>query len=194
MVFSFWRCGLRLRGGYRSKTGIDSSTASKGAGVADSLACVAEPGFQLTELCLGRVVHRETGSPLDMLDERMEGAVHVVRGALILQQCVRLRFDAFSQSVCESALADTRFPRQEHDLTLGVLGPLPAIEQQETFCLSAYQHGVLRAPGRLESAFARSLAHDPPSLGRLGKPLELRGVPRPRRRTASPSNVECAKR
>ena len=88
-----------------------------------------------------------------------------VRGLLALQVVDAVEVVAFL-----ATLLQKRTPRCD-DLTLGFLGPLPTIEQQETFCVSAHQHRVLGASGRLKSAFARSLAQHPPSLDRLGKTL-----------------------
>ena len=67
----------------RSPPGSDSSSAQEGH-VGD-LGCRREQRLELVELCLGRVVARETGGAFELDDHRIERAVLVMRRAEIAQ-------------------------------------------------------------------------------------------------------------
>ena len=88
---------LALRAEVEWREAIDAGNDSSSASSATSSpisACRREQRLQLVQLCLGRVVAREPGGAFELVDERIERAVLVMRRAEIAQAGMRLGFDA----------------------------------------------------------------------------------------------------
>ncbi len=97
--------------------------------------------FELVELLLGRVVTREPQGALEIVDDRVERAVDVVRRAMEAQACRALFFQMPAQLAQDAALADARLAGQQHHLAFAVLRQVPALDQETEFVLAADKTG-----------------------------------------------------
>jgi hypothetical protein len=84
--------------------------------------------FQLIEALLGRIACLEPRRSLQLGDERMKGAVDVVRRTLITQARVPRAGDALGESRREAGLADPRLARDQHDLPFALPGAALAFQ------------------------------------------------------------------
>ncbi len=109
--------------------------------------------FELVELRFWRLRAAKLQSALEIGDDGIEGAVHMVRralkpegrGTVCVQSCAEFGQDA--------ALADTRLARNQHDLAFTLLCQIPAIQQQAEFVLSPHETSQPPGTDRLEASF-----------------------------------------
>ena len=106
--------------------------------------------FQLVEFRFGGFVAAELQRPFEVVDDRPEGAVHVVGRALEAQRLHALRVEPLAQGAEDAALTDPRFTRQQHYLALAILRQRPPAKQQIQFFVAADQRRQ-RLPPRLAS-------------------------------------------
>ena len=134
------RCGRQRRAaGSARRSGSTSSAAKRrDLGRASSVARPSSAS-SLSSLRLGRIVAREAGRALELLDHRMERAVGVVGRAVVAERRVRLVAEPLAQRADEARLADAGLAGQQHHLALAVLGPLPAVEQHAELVLAPDQ-------------------------------------------------------
>jgi hypothetical protein len=95
--------------------------------------------FQLAEFRVRRFVAGELQRPFKVVNDRPEGAIHVIRRALKAQRLHALGFEPLAQCVQDTAFADPRFTRQQHHLAFAILCLRPAAQQQVQFLTAACQ-------------------------------------------------------
>src|SRR5215472_15211945 len=78
--------------------------------------------FELVEFLLRRVVAREPQGSLEIVDDRVEGAVDEVGRTLEAQARRALRLETPAQLAQDAALADARLAGQQHHLAFALLG------------------------------------------------------------------------
>jgi len=83
--------------------------------------------FELVEFLLHRVVAREPQGALEIVDDRVEGAVDEVGRTLEAQARRVLRPETPAQLAQDTALADARLAGQQHHLAFALLGQAPAL-------------------------------------------------------------------
>src|SRR5689334_3903534 len=72
------------------------------------------------------IVAFEAGCAFKLADDRVKGTIGMVGRAEVSQPGMRLMCHVFENRRGEPRFADSRFPGNEHDLTLPLLCPLPA--------------------------------------------------------------------
>ena len=77
-----------------------------------------------------------------------------------------------AQGLDRARLADAGLPREQHDLTLALLGLLPAVEQQRELLPAAGQRREARPAQCREAAVGCTVAGDPPGPHRRCEALE----------------------
>jgi hypothetical protein len=130
-----------------------------------------QEGFELGESRLGRLVARESGRALHLLDQRMQRTGRVVRRALVEQAYVGLVLEPRAHFPHQTRLANSGLAGQQDDMPLAVFGLLPPAQQQRDLLVTADQRRQARRLPRLEAPFGLTLAFDPPGGKRLGKSL-----------------------
>src|SRR4029453_567085 len=89
---------------------------------------------------------------LDLADDWMKRAVDVIGRALVAQRDARFPGDALAERLDDARLADSRFPREHHDLPFVLDRLVPAVGQQGHFLIATdesreiYDVGGERAP------------------------------------------------
>ena len=124
---------------------------------------------------LGRVVvgAGEARRPRELLDDRVERAVRVVRGAMVAEADPVLGAQPLAQGEDDPRLADAGLAREQHDLALAGPGEPPAVEEQRQLLVAADERGRAGAVERLEPAFRRPLAGHAEAAHGRGKALDL---------------------
>ena len=82
--------------------------------------------FQLVDFQVRRFVAAEFQRPFEVVDDRREGAVHIVGRALETQGLHALRLEPLAQRAKDAALSDPRFTRQQHHLAFAIPRLRPA--------------------------------------------------------------------
>ncbi len=136
-------------------------------------AVVIHDAPQFCKLVLGAIVVFEPGRPLQVRDDRVQGAVLMVRGTEILDADISLPCQVLRQRRDQAGLADAGLARQQHDAALALFSLLPTPQQQVQLLLAADQWGQCcgAAAQCLEAAFDSALGQDAPGLDRHRKPL-----------------------
>ena len=130
--------------------------------------------FQLVEFRVRGFVAGELQRPFEVVDDRPEGAVHVVGRALEAQRLHALRFEPLAQRAQDAALADPGFTRQQHHLAFAVLRLRPAAQQQIQFLVAAHQRRQCAAAAiGIEAAFRHQGPLHPPGVNRFGDPFQV---------------------
>src|SRR5262249_50274442 len=124
--------------------------------------------FELVELLLRRDVAGEPQGALEIVDDRVEGAVDVVGRAMEAQACRVPRLEAPAQLAQNPALADAGLAGQQLHLAFAVWRQVPALDQQVELVLAADKTGQPSAPPRFEAALGCRHPLDRPGLDRLG--------------------------
>jgi hypothetical protein len=86
--------------------------------------------FELVEFLLGRVVAREPQGALEIVDDRVERAVGVIRRAMEAQACRVIGLETPAKLAEDAALADARLAGQQHHLAFAILRKVPALHQE----------------------------------------------------------------
>ena len=120
--------------------------------------------IELVELCLRGVVVREPSSPLHLADDRIEGAVGVLRRAEVAQARVWLVSEAFQQRSRQSRLADARFTGEQHHLAFAGLRLRPAPQQQFEFFFAPDKFSQCRSRAERRSGSRLKTVAAPPRL------------------------------
>ena len=130
--------------------------------------------FQLVEFRVHCFVAGELQRPFEVVDDRPEGAVHVVGRALEAERLHALGFEPLAQRGQDAALADPGFTRKQHHLTFAVLSSGTTGEQQIQFLFAARQR-CQRAIATIgvEAAFRHQGPPHPPGVNRFGDPLQV---------------------
>ena len=128
--------------------------------------------LQLGKSQVGRIVAREAGAALQLLDQRMERASRVMGRALIEQAQMRLVGQPFTHLAHQARLADPRLPREQHHLAFALTRLPPPTQQQRDLLLAADQGRKTGGLTRLEAVFGSALARDPKRRQWLGEALE----------------------
>src|SRR4051794_20120693 len=89
-----------------------------------------DQSLKLVKLRLGCLVAPELQCPLEVVDDRPEGAVHIVGRALEAQRLHALGLEPLAQHAQSAALADAGLAAQQHHLTIAVPRLGPAAQQQ----------------------------------------------------------------
>ncbi|HEV8029175.1 MAG TPA: hypothetical protein VGP50_17205, partial [Stellaceae bacterium] len=112
---------------------------------------------ELVDAGTRRVGGRKSGSPSEMLDDRIEHAVPVIGRALQVNPGVKLMGDIFLQRLDRARFADTSLADHADDLTLARAGETPALEHQPHFVRPADERqrtGADRGEAALDRRFA----------------------------------------
>src|SRR5690348_10362649 len=100
-----------------------------------------EQHLQLVEAYLGRVVHLEPGSSLQLLDERTQCTPGVVGRALVLKPVMRLDANLGRQRGGKPGLADPRLARDQDDLAVALPGEALALTQKAHLGVAIHKVG-----------------------------------------------------
>ena len=111
--------------------------------------------------------------PLQLGDHRIERAVEVIGRAVVVEHRRSVGPDLLPQRLDDARLADPRLARQQHHLTVAILGPGPALEQDAELVLTPDQRREMLAVQRFEAALSATLALDPKGSNGLGEALEM---------------------
>ena len=111
-------------------------------------------------------------SALELLDHRVERAVHMIGGAEIAQPSMRLGVQSLMERGDQPRLADARFARQQHCLALSCPSLLPALKQKLEFLRPPYKRRR-NAMQRIKAALCIGLASNAPGADRSCETLEL---------------------
>ena len=175
-------------------TGIESSAANSGATAREIVGALAEQRLQLVELALGRIVELERRRALELLDHRMERAVHVVGRAIVAQAGVRRLSQALDQGMREARLADPGSPDSSTTWPFALPRLLEAVEQHAELVLAADERrepgraarlrtgsppGCRRPPARPAPCAPKPLSSRPPRSVSWNRPPTRRCVPGP---------------
>ncbi len=130
--------------------------------------------FQLVEFRVCGLVASELQRPFEVIDDRPEGAVHVVWRALEAQGLHALRLEPLAQCAQDAALADPGFARQQHHLAFAIFRLRPPAKQQIQFLPAAHQrcHHTNAVTG-IEAAFRHQGTLHPPSVNGFRDPFQL---------------------
>ena len=129
--------------------------------------------FELVEFRFGGLVALELQQPLEVVDAGPEGAVQIIRRALVSQRLRTPTLQPFTQRAQDAALADARLSGQQHHLTFAVLSQRPALEQQPDLLLAPHERREPSLGGSLEAAGGFAHAHDSISMSGLGDALQM---------------------
>jgi hypothetical protein len=113
---------------------------------------------QLIQLRLGRVLALERGGARKLCDDRVEGAVLVVRRAEIAHAGIRFAPDTFLKGGGEAGLPDARLARKQHHAAFTTFRALPLAPQKVDLLLTSDKRRQHRPMQRLEPAFDGALA------------------------------------
>ena len=109
--------------------------------------------IELVELRLRGVVVRKSGGAFHLTDDRIEGAVGVLRRAEVAQARVRFGGEAFQQRRRKPRFADAGLAGEQHHLAFAGLCLRPAPQQQFKFFFPPDKLGQAARVQRLEAAF-----------------------------------------
>ena len=126
---------------------------------------------ELVDAGICRVRWRKSGSAREMLDDRIERAVAVIRRALQVNPGVSMG-DIFLQRLDRARFADTSLADHGDDLTLARAGETPALEHQPHFVRPADERQRTGAD-RGEAALDRRFAEHAPSGHGVRKSFEF---------------------
>ena len=115
-----------------------------------------EPRVEPVELGLWIVLASKAGRALQLRNDRVKGAVRVLRRAEISQPLVRLARQPLQKFRREARLADASFAREQHDLSFARLRPGPAPEQKFGFFVSPDERSQPARVKRFEPALPRT--------------------------------------
>ena len=130
--------------------------------------------FQLVEFRVRWFVPGELQRPFEVIDDRPEGAVHVVGRALEAQGLHALRVEPLAQRAQDAALADPGFTRQQHHLAFAILRLRPTAQQQIQFLVAAHQWRQRAAAAiGIEAALRQQGTLHPPGVNRFGDAFQV---------------------
>src|SRR5262245_42670650 len=109
--------------------------------------------FELVELRLRRLAAAQLQSALEIGDDWIERAVHMIRRALKSQDGRAISFQSRAEFGQDAALADTWLARNQYDLTLALLCQMPAVQQQAELVLSPHERRQPTGADRVEASF-----------------------------------------
>src|SRR5260370_14495890 len=132
-----------------------------------------EQGLELVEFCTGAAAWLEARGMLELSNERVEWAMHMMGRAEIAKARMRLTLEPRQQAFSDARLADAGLAREQHDPTLAKLGLIPTAQQQLDLLLSANERRQPARAPRLEAADAGRLAAHLPSFHRVQQALHL---------------------
>ena len=107
----------------------------------------------------GRHVAVPVQQPLQMVDDRIQGAVGMVRGTVQRQARCPLRHHALGQHPHQTRFANPRLAAEQHHLAPAVAGLRPALPQQRHLCLPAHQRGEPAGGGHIQATLRRTFPH-----------------------------------
>ena len=137
------------------------------------LGALCEQRLELGEPVCGFVMGGEARRPLELRDDRVERAVGVIGGAKMADCDVRLVRQLLAKGVQQPRLANARFARDQDDLAISVLGPVPALQQHSQLVVTSDQRRQALSVEGLEAAVGGALALDPEGRDRLCEALDL---------------------
>ena len=117
-------------------------------------------------------MHKSSGA-FHLTDDRIKGAVGVLRRAEIAQARVRFAGEAFHERRSKPRLADTCLAGKQHHLTFAALCLRPAPQQQFEFFFPPDQLGQIRSRAVPRSGFRPKLARNA-AQARTGPTMPLR--------------------
>ena len=107
-----------------------------------------------------------------LADDGMEGAVLVIRRAMVLQPRMGFGLEPLQQRSREARLADARLAGDEHDAPFAGLGLLPAPRQQIELLVSPEQRRGEIGPTSLKTVLHPACPGDVPHVHRVGEAFE----------------------
>ena len=138
------------------------SISAKSAACSIDVEAGRKDRIELVEFRLRRIAVRQSGGPLHLTDDRMEGAVGVLWRTKIAQSCVRLTGETLQKRRGETRFADAGLAGEQHHLAFASLRPGPAPQQQFNFFVAPYESGEVGRVQRLEAAFRGTRSQRPP--------------------------------
>src|SRR5215469_16357943 len=132
-----------------------------------------EDRVELFELLFRRILKLESCRALELLDERIERAIRMVRRALITQQRVRLGRNVLGEGCRKARLADPRLACDQHDLSFALPGEALVVREKFDLVVAADHIDQTGGADRLEAALGMRGALDCPRRNWLGNALEL---------------------
>ena len=133
----------------------------------------ANSASSLASLTLRRIVAVQASSPLDLVEDGVEGRVSMEGRAEVAQPRVRLDGDTLAQVLQEARLADAGLTGEQDDLPHTLAGPAPAVEQQAEIVLAPDQGRQVLPVESLEPALGRAGRHYPEGSDRVSKAGDL---------------------
>ena len=130
---------------------------------------------ELVKLRRLRLVGREAGGVFELSDDRIEGAVGVMRRAEIAQARVRRTRQFLEKRGGQAGLADAGLARDQHDLPLVAFGLPPAPAEQFDVLLAGDERRCPRTQGLEPAQHAAAAQHLSDPLP-PGKTLDLDGA------------------
>ncbi len=115
--------------------------------------------FQLVEPGFGAVIAFESRGACQLIENRVESGIRMVGRALIAQANMRLLADPLAQGLGNARLADAGLPRYHDDLSIAVLGLLPALQQEADLLVAPDKRGQADLMRRLETGLHGALSH-----------------------------------
>ena len=130
--------------------------------------------FQLVEFRVRRFVAGELQRPFEVVDDRPEGAVHVVGRALEAQRLHALRFEPLAQCIQDAALADPGSPDSSTTWPSPSFACDHRLSSRSSSSFAAHQRRqrAVAAIG-IEAAFRHQGPLHPPGVNRFGDPFQV---------------------
>ena len=97
--------------------------------------------------------------PLEVLNDRVEGTVGVIRGTAQGQPWRAWVHHGRGEDVHQAGLANARLATQQHHLPVPVLALGPALPEQAHLYFTAHQRGEPRGSSHVQATLRRTLSH-----------------------------------
>ena len=137
----------------------------------------ADHGLKRLAALRGRIVLGQLVGAFEQRGQRVERGVLMVWRTIAVDEAKALDRKPIVQGVHHARLADSRFAREQYDLTLAVGRLLAAADQQPDLLSAADQRGqIVRRGKSLKPAAEIAATEHPPRLHRLDQPFELMGA------------------
>ena len=160
-------------GGYFAGTGRFKSGAISGRRFGGLESCEFQPGFQLRELLLRRLVAAPRQKLAKHFRNRVEGRVLEKCPGRRLDPGVRRASDLFMEALHHARFADPRFAYDQRHLAFAFEGTFPTIHQQAQFVFAPDKWSQsTRCRGRFEPSSYSAWLDYPVKLDRPFDPLE----------------------
>ena len=159
-VFSLRFCGREVERRITLASGNREQVGEQRRNPAEIIGRLRQQSFELVEPLFGRVVSAEAGGAFEVGDNRVKGAVLMVRRAKEAQAGVRLAGKPLHHGLSEARLADAGLAGDRARRAVAALCLLPA-SQQQLISSSRPTSGVVAvrsASNRLSTELGRSAA------------------------------------